>query len=307
MRFLKSGHPGNLKQIGLSLNEYQDAYKSQIANSDLQREFDNNWSLRKQADEAIQLQGQEQPQLEVSDNRPLLMFKCATQPLSRSKNVVTQLNANFDANGANVPETPAAGEQKSRFNLKWLEQNRLQAVEDQTVQLQRDSRVGLGNKPVDASKQAGAIKQEATRAANDLGKKVAEDAKAAQSKDGAQTEGSESITIDGKGAKRGDELGGQVQRYQMRLEQQQQAQLPNAAVPQSLAEEDRKKLEDAARRFSTAELQTKLKDSGAVRGMMGGVGAAGPGGGPGQVTGGGQPMAGSGHNRWLRRKSLLPD
>ena len=108
--FSKIRASNNLKQIGMSLNEYQDSYKSQIANVELQREFDNNWSLRKQAEQVIQQQAQAPQQQAAGDNRALLSFKCATQPLSRSKNVVTLLNGNFDAdvNGV-VNAAPAEG------------------------------------------------------------------------------------------------------------------------------------------------------------------------------------------------------
>jgi hypothetical protein len=279
----------------LALHNYHDTFRSQITNTEQQREFDNNWSLRQQAEQVVQQQAQVAPQQTVTDNRALLLLKCETQPLARSKNVVTQLQGNFDAdvNGVVSVERPAGGEKGQGFNLKWLEENKLRSTLDalpaeKKEQLQE--RVDFSKQIADVEKPLSG-KGEATRAANDLGRKVAEDAKAAQPARPATPEDGAS-PLDNRGLQRSAEIENQVQRYQMRLQQQAQTlNAPAHAAP----------VDDAEAKKITDQAPGNFGFWQQKGGMMGGGGALQgalpggmmPGGGPGRQSGegAGRPAA----------------
>jgi hypothetical protein len=177
--------------------------------------------------------------------------------LARSKNVVTQLNANFDAGATAVPAAKLRtdAEKEQRFNLKWLQQNKLQtreAMPDETKDVQRGMRVDVSGKPSADRLLPG--NAEANRVANDLGRKVAEDAKAQQAiKPSTQQEDAVKQLRD---VQRGGEIDEQLERYRLRLEQQQAGQTANApGQDQVPTESDRPMREQDGRRFSRGGTQ----------------------------------------------------
>ena len=257
--FSKMRAANNLKQLGLSIRNSTQTDQRFRFDSDFEREFKGNSALWEQAEQVLQVP-QQAPEAPVAgDNRYLLMFKCTTQPLTRSKNVVSQLDNNFDST---VPQSgpPAVGKpgmddkQGQQFNLKWLEGNRLQVNEEMArdkkdqSQQRRVEFYELSTK-VPEGKQSGG-KGAANQAGKDLGQKLVEDASKEVPAD-SKPEADDTRTLRARSQQRGGELNKQAERYQMRLEQQQQqldAQTTNApALPAGRPGSSTEALDDQVR------------------------------------------------------------
>lgn len=245
--FSKMRAGNNLKQLGLAIRNSNSSDQQYRYDADFEREFNSNSVLWQQAEQALQQQQQTPPEAAAGDNRSLLLFKCNTQPLTRSKNVVSQLDVNFDATvqlekaAENIAGKPGMdGKQAQQFNLKWLEDNRLQVKEELREKDKKGDKKGQGR--VEFEEQTKVLegkpsaKGAATQAANDLGRKLVEDASKETPKDQAPAESDDVRLNRARSEQRGGELNKQAERYQQRLEQLQQLQsgLQTANTPAQL-------------------------------------------------------------------------
>lgn len=236
--FSKMRAANNLKQLGLSIRNSTQTDQRFRFDSDFEREFNSNTALLQQAEQVLQVPEKAPQEAAAGDNRYLLLLKCSTQPLTRSKNVVSQLADNFDATAVQTSPTEAAkpgteGKEGQKFNLNWLEGNRLKVTDgkagDKSEKLDKGRVEFDEDSKARESKSAGNNKGAATQAANDLGRKLAEDASKEAPADAKPQAADDTRTYFERSQQRGGELNKQAERYNMRLEQQlqQQQQLGN--------------------------------------------------------------------------------
>jgi hypothetical protein len=110
-RRIQSGN--NVKQLALAIHDYHDVHQLEARNE----------ALLNQAEQQAQAERDQQQVVDGTDNRGRLNNYWNMQDLKRSKNVVSDLGSNFDAD-APADQTPATGKELA-FNKDWLEQNSL--------------------------------------------------------------------------------------------------------------------------------------------------------------------------------------
>jgi hypothetical protein len=115
----------NLKQIGLAVHDYRSNYESNTRNEQLQRSLDANTVAIVEAERVIQAEEEKAArQVEVFDNRDRLNELWNAQDNGRARNIVNDIGGNFKY----VPQqTPPASPEGQQFNPQWLEQNKLQS------------------------------------------------------------------------------------------------------------------------------------------------------------------------------------
>lgn len=123
--FSKLRAANNLKQLALPAHDYSDTY---FDNARLQREILSNSAVVREAQKQLQVQNQEADLEPAGGNQSRLQSLYESQSNYRSKNVVNELDNNFDA-----LERAATASGKAGFNEKWFRHN------------QRDNSAGKGD------------------------------------------------------------------------------------------------------------------------------------------------------------------
>jgi hypothetical protein len=129
----------NLKQLGLAVHSYQDG-RSQTTSSEFRKQLLSNASAWQEAERQLETGVIEESLIVADDNRGLLKLRYDNQSNDRSKNVVNQLGANFDAP---QPQTAAdgEGEEQNRFNSLWFRESQLGDVAEKELKKFSQSRI----------------------------------------------------------------------------------------------------------------------------------------------------------------------
>ena len=210
----------NMKQLGLATHNYHDTHA--LAS--------HNEALLNRADEQAQQQRAQQ-QAEFDNRGRLNSYWMRQQDnVRRSKNVVSELGSNFDADGAEMTQ-PAQKGGEYAFNSAWLEQNKLRTKgdaapgEDKPGQSQREggaqqmlggkdsgSRFFRGEgKPMSGIEDEGRGQEQSGKKAPEIAGKMQRDQLQKQLQDEADAEKQGDQSQSGEQAQK-------LERYQQRLE-----------------------------------------------------------------------------------------
>jgi hypothetical protein len=232
--FTKARATSNLKQLGLGLTDLQDQYgvaADQSSSQVVQQELNANYEALQEAHRQIAQEEQAEGRQPAADNRFRFNDLFESQRNTRSKNVVTEFGGNFKQ--APDPAQPQSQTEGERFNRRWLESNQLQgeAAGDRSG----GGKAGAGQPGRPMGGEGGASR---VAGPGEQSRQGQSQAPAQQIAPGLSDEfrtklqvqaGNEAAQKEVEEAGR-DDSRGRAQRYQQRLEMQQQG-LPQLQAP----------------------------------------------------------------------------
>ena len=126
--FAKLRARNNMTQLGLALENFRVDGRELESNERLQRELSQNTRAWEEVQQEV---AQDQEEEAIVCNRDLLAFRCASQSVDRSKNIVSGFDSNFaevEARTRQEPRTPHPGDDasdQSYFEAEWFARNLL--------------------------------------------------------------------------------------------------------------------------------------------------------------------------------------